>query len=345
MKPLGYALVGCGGAAHDVARALDRVEDARVVAAYDVSSERAGSIAANRGATVHASLEALLDDESVSVVYVGLPHDRLAATASAALHAGRDVIVEKPAATNARDAAEVARLADTLGRVASVMFEFRASAPVVEAKRILASGTLGPVRAIRVSTVIDKPADYWRSGPTGMVEDSWRANRERAGGGVVLMNSIHQIDAVRFMTGLDVVRAAGEVATFAQGVEVEDTAGALLRLTGGAIATVAAAAHSHGAHDEETISIDCAAGRIDLPDPYGGAQLRVFETSAGRWLDSPASAHGSHEQFLRSFTAAVLERAAPPASVWDAVAALSVVEAIYRAAQAATAVKVERYSA
>jgi predicted dehydrogenase len=178
-----------------------------------------------------------------------------------------------------------------------------------------------------------------------MVVDSWRASRQRAGGGVVLMNSIHQIDAVRFVTGLEVVRAAGEVATFAEGVEVEDTAGAVLRLTGGAIATVTAAAHSHGAHDEETISIDCVAGRIDLPDPYGPAPLRVFEPGSGRaWVDSPAAAHRSHEDFLRSFTTSVRERAAPPATVWDAVAALAVVEAIYTSAQGATAIEVERYT-
>jgi UDP-N-acetyl-2-amino-2-deoxyglucuronate dehydrogenase len=347
MKPIGYGIVGCGGAAVDVAAALDRNDEARLVATFDASAARAAAVAGPRSARVHETLEAMLADDEVDAVYIALPHDLLAPTSSASLRAGRDVLVEKPAATTASQALELARLADSLSRLLGVMFEFRASAPVTEARTILASGELGAVRAVRISTVIDKPLSYWRSGPSGVVVDSWRASRERAGGGVVLMNSIHQLDALRFMTGLDVVLATGQATTFTQGVDVEDTAGAVLRLENGALCTLAAAAHSPGARGEETVSIDCAAGRIDLPDPYGAGRLRVWAKSSNggsAWRHSDAVAAPSHERYIHAFTDSVRARREPPATAWDAVAALATVEAIYESASTGRAVEVARYS-
>jgi UDP-N-acetyl-2-amino-2-deoxyglucuronate dehydrogenase len=346
MNSLGFGIVGCGGAALDVAAALDSLADARVVATFDVSPERATQIAASRDATVHDSLAALLADDRVDVVYVALPHDLLADTSSRALSAGRHVLVEKPSAISAASAAEVTRLADRLGRVLGVMFEFRASPPIIEARRLLAAGDLGAVVGVRIRTVIDKPADYWWSGPSGRVVDNWRASRARAGGGVVFMNSIHQLDALRYVTGTEIVRASAEVATISAGVEVEDTAGAVLRLAQGAVAVLAAAAHSPGATAEEVLSIDCAHGRLDLPDPYGTGRLRVFSRigpHAGKWVEMGDAARPSHAAFLHAFIAAVRDQGRPPATGWDAAIALSTVEAIYESARIGRAVDISTY--
>jgi len=342
-----YGIVGCGGAAVDVAKALDEMEDVRLVAVLDASRERAEALGAPRNARVHATLDELLADTELDVVYIALPHDLLAPTTLAALRAGRDVLVEKPAATKSADAAELARTAKSLSRVLGVMFEFRAAPPIVEARKILAGRHLGPVLGVRISTVIDKPGDYWRSGPTGLVVDSWRASRARAGGGVVLMNSIHQLDAVRFMTGCGFARAAGEIASYTPDIEVEDAAGAVLRLTNDAICTLTAAAHSHGARGQETISIDCANGRIDLPDPYGTGRLRVFapdSSGAADWRDTSAAAAQSHGAYLREFTDAVRRREQAVATAWDAAAALAAVEAIYESARTGRTVEVASYS-
>jgi predicted dehydrogenase len=123
-----------------------------------------------------------------------------------------------------------------------VFFELREAAAMVSAKQLVSGGAIGEVRALRIQTVINKPQNYWASGPSGYTVDNWRARMEQAGGGVVLMNSIHQLDGVRHITGLDVLRVCGDVGTLVASVEVEDTGSATLRYSNGAIGTLAASA-------------------------------------------------------------------------------------------------------
>jgi predicted dehydrogenase len=117
-------------------------------------------------------------------------------------------------------------------------------------------------------------------------------------------------------------------------------------LENGGLLTLTAAAHSPGARGEETISIDCTNGRIDLPDPYGEGRLRVFNRDASgseRWNESAAASRRSHVAYLRAFTDSIRQRTQPLATESDATAALATVEAIYEAATSGSATDIVRY--
>lgn len=348
MRVLGVGLVGCGGAAADLCLAIDALDEVRVVAAHDRVEAAAQRLAAPRRATVHGDLAALLADAAVDVVYVALPHDRLAGVAEQAVRAGHHVLVEKPMAIEVAGIHHLGDLARSSGSVLGVMFELRETAAIQKARALVSAGAIGAVAAIRIRTVIDKPTSYWQTGLAGSVADAWRASRSRAGGGVLLMNAIHQVDLVRFVTGQDVVRAAAETATWTPGVDVEDTAAGVLRLSGGGIVSIAAAAHSPGAILEERIEIDGTLGRLDLPDPYGPGPLRVFlrrpwgDFAAGAWAEIQATRRDPHIELVRRFAAAVLAGPGAPTGVpgspdlpgaSDAAAALATVQAMYRSAE------------
>lgn len=338
MRPLGIGVVGCGGAAVDLCRAIDIVTDARLVATHDQIERAAEDLAAPRGATVHRAIAALLADPAVEVVYIALPHVLLAPTAEAALRAGRHVLVEKPMALDVASIQRLAWLGRDVGRAIGVVFELREVGAVREAHRLVKGGAIGRVVNIRIQTVIDKPAEYWRSGPTGQVLDGWRAQRSRAGGGVVLMNTIHQFDLVRFVTGQEFVRVTAETANFVSGVEVEDAAAAVLRLSDGGLASVVASAHSPGADHDELMEIDGTEGRLDLPDPYGNGPLRLFlrrpwqDFGEKLWTDIDAPRRDPHAELLRGFVQAIRRGEAAPIGPADAAAALATVLAIYRSA-------------
>jgi predicted dehydrogenase len=347
---LGCGIVGCGGAAADMCRAIDRLPETYVAAVHDRVAGRAAELGSAHGAAVHASQDELLRDPLVDVVYVALPHYLLAPTAEAALGAGKHVLVEKPMALDVAAIASLRRLADDARLKIAPVFELRASSVFREARRLVAAGAIGDVRAVRIRTVIDKHAAYWQSGPRGLVRDGWRARRAEAGGGVVLMNSIHQLDLTRYVTGLSFVRALAELATSYADVEVEDSAAAVLRLSNGALGTLVAAAHSPGATHEERIELDGSAGRLDLPDPSGpdAACVRVFLTrpwndlAAGRWLELETARNDAYLDLLRDFVAAVERGSALPATADDAAAALATVLAVYDAAASSGAVDVEQ---
>ena len=344
---IGFGLVGCGGAAVDLATAIDKVPGVGIVAAFDRRIENAEDLARPRGARVHEDLASLLADDAIDIVYVGVPHDLLAPTATQAIEAGRHVLVEKPMALTVDGIRDVGRAAATRGVLAGVVFETRYVAAFRAARDLVESGSIGSVRAIRIQTVIDKPARYWQSGASGRVADDWRAHRERAGGGVVLMNSIHQLDVVRWLTGREFVRAIGDVALAGDGVDVEDRAAAALRLDDDTLVSMTATASSRGATDQERIEIDGTHGRLDLPDPYSDdpAQLylgHIWEgLASGRWHPIDPDPVDPYVPFIEAVARAVTSGADMPATTEDAAAALATVLAIYESAATGRSVDID----
>jgi len=320
----GWGIIGCGWAAGDMCRAIAALGEARIEAVFDRVDERAAEFSRTYGARQCESIDELLADRDVGIAYIALPHHLLAPTAERALSAGKHVLVEKPMGLHPTAIHSLEQLAAERGLAAAPVFELRAQPIFAEARRLVGDGAIGPVRAVRIRTLIDKPQSYWAA-------SSWRARHSEAGGGVVMMNAIHQLDLVRFITGLDIVSIAGEVDTLYADVDVEDSAAAVFRLSGGALGSLVAAAHSPGASAGERIEIDGELGRIDLPDPFGedAGRLRIF--LRGRWSEVEAPAGDSYVTYLNAFVAALSGSGQPLATAADAAAVVAVVDALYRA--------------
>ena len=338
--PLRFGVVGCGGAATAVADAIDRSGVAIITATHDRDVDRATALARPRGATAYPSLRALLADASIDVVYVALPHDRLATTTIAALRSGHHALVEKPVAIRAADIDRIREAAAAADRSVGVAFQLRFVPTVATAHHLVAAGALGNLRQVRIRTLIDKPPTYWAGGPTGLVHDPWRASVRRAGGGVVLMNAVHQLDLVPAITGRRVELVAGYVSAGVPGVTVEDVAVAALQLEGGILATLAASAHAPGSVADETIEIEGDEGTLRLGDPYADRpRLDVFlrREAAGlvadRWTHLRPAPVDPWVAAIGAFSGAIAAGNDPVPGLDEAEAALRTVLAIYRSAR------------
>jgi UDP-N-acetylglucosamine 3-dehydrogenase len=342
--PVGVGIVGCGGAAVDVAAAIGRSDLARIRATYDLEPALAAELAGPVNARVAGGLEELLADPEVEAVYVALPHDLLAPVAARALESGHHTLVEKPMATRLADIASLDRVAREQSLALGVFFELRYSAAAVGARMVVRSGAIGRVVQVRIRSVIDKPPGYWDGGHSGRSKSDWRARRQRAGGGVVMMNSIHAIDLVHAITGLVVERMAGETGTLmAEGVEVEDSASATFRLSNGAIGALVAAAHSKGASGDESVEIDGTLGSVRINDLYGSGGCSVYLDQAWEGIepriepqtwatvnDQPADVY---REATEDFFRAVCERRQAPVGAQDAEHALAAVLSLYQDAE------------
>ena len=92
----------------------------------------------------------------------------------------------------------------------------RHSPDIRSAKRTVEDGSLGPLVAVNGMTLFDKPDAYF-------VE--WR---RKAGGGVLLINLIHDIDVLRWLVG-EIESIRGFTSSAVRGFEVEDTASLAIR--------------------------------------------------------------------------------------------------------------------
>lgn len=333
-------------AAGDLCEAIDQVTSASLAAVFDTDLQRARALAQPRGAVTASSLDGLLHDPSVDMVYIGTPHDVLASTATSALLAGKHVLVEKPVGLSVDNVLRLHDLAGERSLRVGAMFVLRQSAAVLLARRLIGGGAIGAVTQVRIQTVVDKPPHYWWAGESAADGPSWRSLRARAGGGVLLMNSLHTIDAVRYITGLEFVSASAEVASVTHDIEVEDSAVAAFRLSNGALCGVVATAHSPGARAQETLEVDGLMGRVQVVDSPARDTVMLTlrrpwgDHDAGTSLQLRAPSRPLYRETLAAFVGVIGGQAGSAIEPLDAAAALAAVLAAYESACTGTRVSV-----
>ena len=102
------AVIGAGAIGLDHIASFNRHPSARVVALAEVSPERGREAATQFGITdLVTDYRQLLARDDIDIVSIALPNHLHAPVALDALRAGKHVMVDKPVATNARDAARV----------------------------------------------------------------------------------------------------------------------------------------------------------------------------------------------------------------------------------------------
>lgn len=362
-----FGIIGCGGAAMPMAQALSVSPAAELAAAYDLNPALARDVGDSFGAAVHDSLESLLAGAAVDAVYIAVPHNQLAPLAAQALRAGKHALVEKPMALSLAEADALIALAEARGLGLGVNYDLRQSAQAIQARALVRAGAIGDVVGVRIQTLIDKPASYWQAGYSGRWVSSWRTSKAQAGGGVVLMNTSHQLDIVRFVTGLEVVSVSGEVGTLAAPVEmdVEDVASASLRYANGAIGSLMAGAHLAGSEPgSERIELYGQHGQLRLPSLYGDDPLQLYlrrewglpdqpggdgnltplrEWRSQEWHRLPHAPAHIYQGTVDAFARAVQGRgrAAPSPNGRDAREVLAIILGLYRAAEEHTVQPIE----
>jgi predicted dehydrogenase len=110
--PLRWGILGTGGIAHAFVSDL-RLTGSGVVGAVGSRSQGSAERFAEEFGVEgrHASYESLVADAGVDVIYVATPHPMHRDNAILALRAGKPVLVEKPFAMNAAEAAEIVEVA------------------------------------------------------------------------------------------------------------------------------------------------------------------------------------------------------------------------------------------
>jgi len=338
MSPIRFGILGCGSASLPVCEAIVTSPLTELAAVYDVNQDLANDLSGRFHVRTMETLDKLLANPTVDAVYIAVPHYLLAPLTQQALEAGKHVLTEKPLAISLEEVDALIALATEQQVALGVFYEMRYAPAHALARELIQAGAIGNIIGVRIQTLIDKPLTYWQSGYTGRSDNPWRGIKAQAGGGVVLMNTSHLLDAVGYVTGLVVTSVSAEIGTLVANVEVEDMATATLRFNNGAVGSLMAGAHISGAHNEEYCYLYGTQGQLRLPDPYGSDPLRLYlkrewgEFTAGQWHTIPTESVPVYKCAVEAFAQAVQSRQYAPTNGQAARQVLAVVLAIYQSA-------------
>jgi predicted dehydrogenase len=170
-EPLHIAFVGCGAATAARSATLHRLDPS--VRLYYASRDRRRAFEYERrfaGAGSFDSYDGLLADGLIDAAYIATPPALHLPLALRALAAGKDVIVEKPAALSAADCVLLADASAAAGRRVLVAENY-AYKPLTQTLRALvAAGAVGEVRLVQLNVLKQQADTGWRSGQGALFE-------------------------------------------------------------------------------------------------------------------------------------------------------------------------------
>ncbi len=182
-----------------------QMEGHRLAGVYDPDRDRARALAAELGTVAFESEAAILERSGAELVLVATTNASLAAVAARALEAGKHVLVEKPGGIAVAELERLEGLARARGLAVKVGFNHRFHPAILETRRLVDEGKLGPLMFMRVR--------YGHGGRLGY-EKEWRADAARSGGGELIDQGVHVLDLIHWFFGPLPLRSAHVTTSF-----------------------------------------------------------------------------------------------------------------------------------
>jgi len=237
---LRWGVLAPGQIANDFVTTLHANTDQRVVAVGSRSADRACAFAVTHGIPRSGSYRAVVTDPDVDVVYIASPHSEHRTLALLAIAAGKHVLIEKPIALTAQQAAEIAAAARAAGVFAmeALWSRYLPQADVVA--QLLKQGAIGDITL--VTAVLG-----WR----WPFDPASRGYDPALGGGAMLDAGVYSLWFSQFVLGEPTrIQASGNLAPTGVDsdtvVAIESASGALAAVTTSIVADTPVLAAVYG---------------------------------------------------------------------------------------------------
>lgn len=150
-----------------------------------------------KGVQIFGSGEEMIASGAIDALLIATPHYQHTSLGVAALEAGLHIMVEKPISAHKADAERlIAAAAARPDQVFGAMFQLRVEPRYQKIRELVQGGQLGDlVRVLWIMTDWFRSEAYFQSG-------GWRATWKGEGGGVLLNQCLHQLDAMQWITGM-----------------------------------------------------------------------------------------------------------------------------------------------
>lgn len=219
---LNVCVVGFGAIGPVHAKAAARSEYAACYAICDCLKERADKAAKLYGAKAYYNFEDVLADKNIDVIHICTPHYLHKEMAVSALKAGKNIVLEKPAAMTLSELSEMEEVYKMSDKKACIVLQNRMNTSVAEMKRLIKEDkSLGKMLGIAGFMTWRRDGEYYK-------RDSWRGRWATEGGALLINQAVHMIDLIDWLGGgIKSVKSSISNKSLDGIIETEDTSDSL----------------------------------------------------------------------------------------------------------------------
>lgn len=284
-KPLRILILGTGNMARNHAAAFQKIDGVDLAAGVDGRADVLASFCdtydiAHRFETLEDALAWGDFDAAANVTPDAAHHP----TTLALMKAGKHVLCEKPLATNAADAREMADLAREEGLTGMVNLSYRNVAVLQKAAELVASGAIGALRHFEASYLqswLTQPAwGNWKTESQWL----WRLSSSHGSKGVLGDVGIHILDFVTFAAGSPASELSCRLKTFDKApggrigdytLDANDSFTLQAELENGALGTISATRFASGHLNDLRLRLYGTGGGLEVLFERQTESLRI----------------------------------------------------------------------
>lgn len=341
-EPIRFAIIGTSGIAEMHARCLQALPRCRLSCLLASTEERAILAQEKFQVPVYHAWSEMLANHDLDAVVICTASGKHLPAALSAVSAGLHILCEKPLEVTIDRALQMQQAAGEAGVKLGGVFQNRFNPDFIKLKGLIDSGTLGKVLMANAYIKWYRSSEYYTNSP-------WKGTIAGDGGAALINQGIHTVDLLLELAG-GVESVFAKTRTALHDIEGEDLAVALLTFNNGAIGTIEAGTAIYPGFAE----------RIEITGTLGTAILEggklvtlavVGEESTetvgedltgGSGASDPMAINDQgHLRQLGEFAEAIANDREPSVSGRSALAALHLIENIYKSAQSGLEVSVK----
>ncbi len=293
MKKLNWGIIAAGGIAdRRMIPAMMKNEKTHIVAVMDASIQTAQKIAQKYGVDYYYDNEdALLKHDEIDAVYIASPVYCHKQQAFKAADAGKDILLEKPIALNAKEADEIVNYCREKGVRIAAGFMMRFSTMHRKIKELIDGGAIGQL------VYTDAQFTCWYP----EIEGAWRQYKNKSGGGALMDMGMHLVDLTQYITGSKIKSVAAFIENIRFSYEVEDSSSLLVRYDNGMIGNLNAYFNIPDSAARWQLSFFGTRGRIIGETTIGqedGGRLLVISEDEEKQYDAQQDVAVAREEII-----------------------------------------------
>jgi UDP-N-acetyl-2-amino-2-deoxyglucuronate dehydrogenase len=339
---MNFGIIGSGLIAGIHAQAIRQMKGCEIWGVASREERRGRAFADEYNINAYPTVDALLSDPEIEIVTVATPSGDHLNQALAAIAAGKHVIIEKPLEVTTRRIDAMIMAAEEKGVTLAAILNRRFHPGMQAFKKATAAGRFGQLTSASAYVKWYRDQSYYDSSP-------WRGTWALDGGGAVMNQSIHAIDALLSLAGPVHSVQANTACLAHSNIEVEDSAVAILVFKNGARGVIESSTATWSRHGHPIrIQLAGTDGSVFMADDAFELWEFKHETEEddeirAQLLKSPGTGLGAktadsisylqHQLNFEEIVLAIEEGRQPSTSAREARGSVALIQAIYHSAQ------------